>query len=349
MVIRSKTFVETYEEDLSLFRTIWIRFWWLVFVLAVVCFPFVVERYTLYSINLVGIYAIGAIGLNILTGYTGQISVGHGAFIAIGAYSTTILGESALPFYVIVPVSGAIAAFIGLLVGIPCLRLRGLYLAMATMSFGFIVQYVLFHWESLTHGAFGMTAPSLEVLGFKLESGTHFYFFIFTVVFVLGFAAKNMMRMKIGRALIAIRDRDIAAKVIGVNVTRYKVMAFGISSFYAGICGSLFAYYTTHVNPEYFTLFLSIEYLAMIIVGGLGTVAGSILGAMFIGLVPEWLGVFFGYLQKSLHLAGVGYLQQFKVMSYGILIIIFLIFESGGLLAIWQRIRTGFKSWPFTY
>ena len=349
MPIRSKSFVETYQEDQSLFRTIWIKFWWIIFIISILAFPFVVGRYMLYTINLVAIYAIGAIGLNILTGYTGQISVGHAAFIAIGAYSTTILGETFLPFYVIIPLSGVIATFIGLLVGIPCLRLRGLYLAMATMSFGIIIQYVLFHWEGLTHGAFGMAAPSITFLGFKVESGKEFYFFIMIVVFLLGFAAKNMMRMKIGRAFIAIRDREIAADVIGVNLTRYKVMAFGISSFYAGISGSLFAYYTTHVNPEYFTLFLSIEYLAMIIVGGLGTILGSILGAMFIGLVPEWLGILFGFLAKTLHLGGLAFMQQFKIITYGVLIILFLIFESGGLFAIWQRIKTGFKSWPFTY
>jgi branched-chain amino acid transport system permease protein len=220
---------------------------------------------------------------------------------------------------------------------------------MATMSFGIIVQYILFQWEGLTHGALGMAAPSIAFLGFKVDTDKKFYFLILIVVFLLGFAAKNMMRMKIGRAFVAIRDRDIAADVIGVDLTRYKVMAFGVSSFYAGISGSLFAYYTTHVNPEYFTVFLSVEYLAMIIVGGMGSILGSVLGAMFIGIVPEWLRIFFGFLSQSFHLSALVFTQQLKVITYGVLIILFLIFESGGLLAIWQRIKTGFKSWPFTY
>jgi branched-chain amino acid transport system permease protein len=351
MVLRSKTFIETYQEDLSLFRTIWVRIWWTVLLISIILFPFLVGRYTLYMMNLAGIYIIGAIGLNILTGYTGQISIGHAAFIAIGSYATTILGDRVgfLPFYMIIPLSGIIAMLIGILVGIPCLRLRGLYLAMATLSFGMIVQYVLFQWESLTHGALGMAAPSMVFCGFKIDSDRKFYFLVVVIVVLLGFAAKNMMRMKIGRAFVAIRDRDIAADVIGVDLTRYKVMAFGISSFYAGISGSLFAYYTTHVNPEYFTIFLSVEYLAMIIVGGLGSILGSILGAMFIGIVPEWLRIFFGLLNETFHLSGLVFTQQLKVITYGVLIILFLIFESGGLFAIWQRTKTSFKSWPFTY
>lgn len=350
MLLRSKTFIETYQEDLSLFRTIWIKFWMAILLISIIVFPFLVGRYTLYTINLAGIYIIGAIGLNILTGYTGQISIGHAAFIAIGSYATTILGaRTALPFYVIIPLSGIVATLIGVLVGLPCLRLKGLYLAMATMSFGIVVQYILFQWDSLTHGALGMAAPSIAFLGFKVDSHRKFYFLISVIVFLLGFAAKNMMRMKIGRAFVAIRDRDIAADVIGVDLTRYKVMAFGISSFYAGISGSLFAYYTTHVNPEYFTIFLSVEYLAMIIVGGMGSILGSILGAMFIGIVPEWLRIFFGFLSQSFHLSSLVFTQQLKVITYGVLIILFLIFESGGLFAIWQRMKTSFKSWPFTY
>ncbi len=350
MVLRSKTFIETYQEDLSLFRTVWVKFWWTVFILTLLLLPFFVGRYTLYMINLVGIYIIGAIGLNILTGFTGQISIGHAAFLAIGAYTTTILGERAsLPFYILIPLSGIISTIIGIGMGIPCLRLRGLYLAMATMSFGIIIQYILFQWEGLTHGALGMAAPPINLLGIKVDSDRKFYFLITIVVFLLGFSAKNLMRMKIGRAFVAIRDRDIAAEVIGVDLTRYKVMAFGISSFYAGISGSLFAYYTTHINPEYFTIFLSVEYLAMIIVGGMGSILGSILGAMFIGIVPEWLRIFFGFLSKTFYLSGLVFTQQLKVITYGVLIILFLIFESGGLVALWQRIKTSFKSWPFTY
>jgi branched-chain amino acid transport system permease protein len=350
MIIRSRTFVENLQEELTLFRTIWSKVWLCIFLVAILFVPFIVGRYVLYIINLAGIYIIGSIGLNILTGCTGQISVGHSAFIAVGSYATAILGErTGLPFYIILPLSGVIASTIGVLVGIPCLRLRGLYLAMATLSFGIIVQFVLFHWEGLTHGAIGMTSPTITILGFKVDSGRRFYFLIMGMAFLLALVAKNMMRMKIGRAFVSIRDNDIAANVIGVNLTRYKVMAFAISSFYAGISGSLLAYYITRVSPDYFTIFLSIEYLAMIIVGGLGSILGSIFGAMFIAFVTEWLKLFIEFLAKSLNLGYFPFTKQIIVSTYGLLIILFLIFESGGLFAVYQRVKACFKTWPFTY
>jgi branched-chain amino acid transport system permease protein len=350
MAIRSKTFIESYQEDISLFRTIWVKFWLAVLFIAILLFPLIGDRYILYIITLSGISMIGSIGLNILTGYTGQISIGHSAFIAIGAYTTTIVGKwFGLSFLILIPLSGLISCLIGMIIGIPCLRLRGLYLAMATMAFGIIVEYILFHWHSLTNGPMGMPAPPLSIMGFKFDSHIRFYYFVVLVVMILAICAKNLMRMKIGRAFVAIRDRDLAASIIGVNLTYYKVLAFGISSFYAGICGSLLAYYITHINPEYFTLFLSIEYIAMIIVGGLGSILGSILGALFINLIPEGLRLLFGIIGKSYHLGGFEFTDQMRVAIYGLSIILFLIFESGGLFAIWQRIKNIFKTWPFTY
>jgi branched-chain amino acid transport system permease protein len=350
MVTRSRTFIERYEEDMALFRTIWAKFWLAFLVLGLFFCPFLCDRFTLYAINLAGISIVGAIGLNLLTGYTGQISIGHSAFIAIGAYTTSIVGNwLALPFVLLIPLSGLIAGLIGVIVGIPCLRLRGLYLAMATMAFGIIIEYILFHWDALTNGPMGMAVPSLLIMEFEIDTYVKFYFFIGTVVVLSASCAKNLTRMKIGRAFIAIRDRDIAASIIGVNLTYYKVLAFGISSFYAGICGSLLAYYMTHINPEYFNLFLSVEYIAMIIVGGMGSIAGSILGALFMTLIPETLRVLFGYLSENFGLRAFAFTDQIRVASYGLLIILFLIFEPGGLFAIWQRIKRYFKTWPFSF
>lgn len=350
MVIRSKSFVQSYEEDISLFRTIWVRFWFAILFVIMILFPVLSDRYTLYVINLSLIGIIGALGLNILIGFTGQISIGHSAFIAIGAYATTIVGERVgLPCFALIPLSGVIAGLIGVVVGFPCLRLRGLYLAMATMAFGIIVEYILFHWDSLTNGPMGMAAPSLSVMGMPLDSHLRFYYFTAIIVVLLAGAAKNLSRMKIGRAFIAIRDRDIAASIIGVNLTYYKVLAFGISSFYGGVCGSLLAYYTTHVNPEYFNLFLSVEYIAMIIVGGMGSISGSILGALFITIVPEALRVLFGFLSNAFELRELQFTDQVRVACYGTVIILFLIFEPGGLAGIWLRVKKYFKTWPFTY
>jgi len=350
MVIRSKTFVEYYDEDITLFRTIWSRFWLALLITIMLLFPLASDRYSLYVINITGICIVGAIGLNILTGYTGQISIGHAAFIAVGAYSTTILGEllGVTPL-ILIPLSGFIAGLMGVVIGFPCLRLRGLYLAMATMAFGIIIEYILFHAHNLTNGPMGMASPPLSIFGFKLDSHIRFYYFIGGVVVVLAACAKNLMRMKIGRAFIAIRDRDIAANIIGVNLTYYKVLAFGISSFYAGICGSLLAYYMTHINPEYFNLFLSVEYIAMIIVGGMGSILGAILGAFFITLVPEALRILLGFISAQFDLKGIVFTDQVKVASYGLFIILFLILEPGGLYAIWLRVKNYFRTWPFTF
>jgi len=350
MVVRSRTFVETYREDISLFRTIWIRFWFALLLTVILLIPVVGDRYALYILNISGICIIGAIGLNILIGYTGQISIGHGAFIAIGAYTTAILGNwIQLPSVCLITLSGVISGIMGVIIGIPCLRLRGLYLAMATMSFGVIVEYILFHWINLTNGPIGMSVPPLSFMGLQFDSHARFYYFIVAAVIILALSAKNLTRMKIGRAFVAIRDRDIAASIIGVNLTYYKVLAFGISSFYAGICGSLLAYSMTYVNPEYFNLFLSVQYIGMIIVGGLGSIAGSVLGALFMAIVPELLGLLMAFIRDSFGLSGFEFTDQVRAATYGTLIILFLIFEPGGLFAIWQRLKIFFKRWPFSY
>jgi branched-chain amino acid transport system permease protein len=350
MVVRSKTFVESYREDISLFRTLWVRVWLVVLFAGMLVFPFISDRYTLYVINISGVNIIGAIGLNLLIGYTGQISIGHSAFIAIGSYTTAIIGQwLGLPSLILIFLSGLVAGLVGAVIGIPCLRLRGLYLAMATMAFGIIVEYVLFHWVALTNGPMGMEVPALSFMGLQLDTHIRFFYFIAILVVLLAFFAKNITRMKIGRAFVAIRDRDIAANIIGVNLTYYKVLAFGISSFYAGICGSVLAYYTTHINPEYFTLFLSVEFIAMIIVGGMGSISGSIFGGLFMTLVPEVMRLLFGFITTNFDLGGFEFTDQIRVASYGLLIILFLIFEPGGLFAIWLNVKNYFKKWPFTF
>lgn len=350
MPIRSRTFVQTYQEDICLFRTIWIRFWMALLLAAVLLMPEICDRYTLYVLNMSGICVIGAIGLNILIGYTGQISIGHAAFIAIGAYTTTIVGNwIPLPSLCLILISGLTAGIIGIFIGIPCLRLRGLYLAMATMSFCTIVEYILFHWLALTNGPMGMPAPSLSIFGFPLDSHIRFYYFIAFLVIILSLAAKNLTRMKIGRAFVSIRDRDIAASIIGVNLTYYKVLSFGLSSFYAGISGSLLAYYMTHINPEYFNLNLSVEYIGMIIVGGLGSIAGSILGALFMTIIPESLKGLFSVFCDWFGVTGFEFTDQVRFGLYGSLIIVFLIFEPSGLFGIWRNLKAFFQRWPFSY
>ncbi|MDY6881629.1 MAG: branched-chain amino acid ABC transporter permease [Desulfatiglans sp.] len=350
MAIRSKTFHESYREDIKLFETIWIKFWIGLFLVVLSVLPLIGDPYIVYLINLSCIATIAALGLNILTGFTGQISLGHAAFFAIGAYSTAIIADRLeVPFWICLPASGVLAACAGLLVGVPCLRLKGLYLAMATMSFGVVVEFVVITWENVTKGVRGMSVPTLSLLGFSLDSNNKLYYFLIVLTALAIIAATNLMRTRVGRAFIAIRDRDIAAEVIGVNLTQYKVMAFVISSFYAGVAGGLYAYVMEYIHPEHFTFLLSVQYLAMIIVGGLGSILGSVFGAVFITVIPEFIKALAQFLTLLFPVLQDKYDDGWNIAAFGLLIILFLIFEPKGLSGVWMRIKTCFKNWPYTY
>jgi branched-chain amino acid transport system permease protein len=303
--------------------------------------PLVGDPYLMYLINLSCIATVAALGLNLLTGFTGQISLGHAAFFAIGAYCTAILSSKLqLPFWICLPASGLVSALAGLLVGIPCLRLKGLYLAMATMSFGVVVEYVVITWEDVTQGVRGIGVATLDLFGYPLDSTNKLYYFLIVITALAIIAATNLVRTRVGRAFIAIRDRDIAAEVMGVNLTKYKVLAFGIGSFYAGVAGGLYGYVMEYIHPEHFTFLLSVQYLAMIIIGGLGSILGSIFGAIFITIIPEFIKGFAQFLTLLFPIVRDKYDDAWNIASFGLLIMVFLIFEPKGLFGIWIRIRS---------
>jgi branched-chain amino acid transport system permease protein len=348
--MRSRTFRESYREDIKIFQTVWVKFWLAVFLVALLALPLWGGPFLVYMANVSGIAIIAALGLNILTGFTGQISLGHAAFVALGAYTAAILATKlSLPFWITVPAGGLVSSMFGVLLGFPCLRLKGLYLAMATMSFGMVVEYAVTHAEFLTMGVRGISVPRPNLFGFVFQTETSMYYLILAFVVLLTIAAKNLMRTRLGRAFLAIRDQDVAASVIGVNLTKYKVMSFAISAFYAGVAGSLYAYSTGYLHPENFTLLLSIEYIAMIIVGGLGSILGSIFGAIFLTLTPDAISAVMGFLGKHLDFLQGRYNEEWNIAAFGLLIMLFLIAEPTGLNGIWIRIRTSFKNWPFTY
>lgn len=350
MAIRSKTFRESYYEDIKLFQTIWLKFWTAVFIIGLVLLPFLGDPYFVYLVNLSCIATVAALGLNILTGFTGQISLGHAAFLAIGAYTATNLAQRlGTPFWVNLPAAGLTAAIAGALVGIPCLRLKGLYLAMATMAFGVLVEYVVITWDGLTGGVRGMSMPAVSIAGYSLDSDEQKYFFLLSVTVLMLAAANNIMRTRIGRAFVAIRDRDVAAEAIGVNLTKYKMLAFAISSFYAGVAGALYSYTLNYIHPEHFTLLLSIQYIAMIIVGGMGSVIGTVFGSVFIVVMPEFIKMFAQALGSLVPAVAGRYDEEWNIAAFGLLIMLFLIFEPGGLYALWSRVKVGFRNWPFTY
>jgi branched-chain amino acid transport system permease protein len=345
-------FNERYEQELTIFGTSFGRLWAVIGILVLfVAIPLTCKSYTLYVINLMGIAAIAAIGLNILIGFTGQISLGHGAFFGVGAYSAAILATTlGFPFILSVLCAGAITAMVGMVFGIPSLRLKHLYLTIATLAGQFIIEYVLVHWTGLTKGSDGIFLPRAKLFGLSL-AGDRTFFFVIAICFVLmTWVATNLLRTRYGRAFIAIRDNDRAAEGMGIPIFQYKLLAFAVSSFYAGFAGALWAYYIASVTPEPFTLVLSIEYIAMIIIGGLGSIPGAVFGAVFITVLNEVLS---GATQYFMNLGGLSKIAltiaPLREFIFGLTIVLFIIFEPKGLAEVWRVIRSSFRLWPFSY
>src|SRR5476649_3082712 len=297
--------------------------------LFIVVAPLVLGEYYISILNLILIAVVGALGLNILVGYTGQISIGHGAFMSVGAYTAANLAvRLGLPFWLTLPAGGLMAAAVGVLVGIPSLRIKGLYLAIATLAGQLIIEWTINHVPAISGGAqASIQVERPRLFGHSLTTQRELYFFLLFFAVLAIVATLNLMRSRIGRAFVAVRDQDIAAEIIGIDIFRYKLVAFAISSFYAGVCGVLYTYYFGIANYEQFQLGVSIEYLAMIIIGGLGSVLGSILGAAFVALLPlvirtvmESVG---GFFFAANEMATV--VSSMRLVIFGALIIVFLV------------------------
>jgi branched-chain amino acid transport system permease protein len=344
----------TYEADMALYRLPIAR--WTVAALGILFFlviPFTLHEYFLSVANLVWIAVIGALGLNILVGYTGQVSIGHGAFMSVGAYTAANLANRlGSPWPINLLAGGLMAALIGAIVGIPSLRIKGLYLAIATLAGQLIIEWTINHVTFISGGvqaSIEVARPRLGPIVLSSQRDMYYFLLVFVVLAIVG--TMNLMRTRVGRAFIAIRDQDIAAEIIGINIFRYKLLAFAISSFYAGVTGVLYTYFLGIANYEQFQIGVSIDYLAMIIIGGLGSVLGSIFGAAFVTLLPIVIryameafgGVFFSQ-QTVLNL-----IPNLRLILFGALIIFFLIVEPEGLNRLWRNIRNYFRVWPFAY
>jgi branched-chain amino acid transport system permease protein len=339
----------TYEQDRRIFPSPAAKISIIIVGLVLLTLPLFAGKYIIFVACLCGVSVIGALGLNILTGYTGLISLGHAAFMGIGAYTAAILASQfGWPFAVTLPLAGIAAAIAGIVVGVPTLRLKGLYLVVTTLAFQFIVEHVIYHWESMTQSDKGIKLPAAAFMGWEMNSYESFYYVILVFAVLAALFTKNIAMSHTGRAFVAIRDRDIAAEIIGINLAKYKILSFVISSFIAGIAGALYAYLVGLIGPDHFTFNQSILYVAMIIVGGMGTVLGSIIGAIFMVLLPEALNAISGPLASAYpifapRIGGV------SVTAYGLVIILFLLFEPDGLFGIWLRLKRYWKTWPYTY
>jgi branched-chain amino acid transport system permease protein len=348
-IIKYKNMITSYEEDLALFRTGVQKFWFVFLLFGLSMLPWagkaVGGNYIPYLLNLLGISAIVAMGLNLLTGSAGLVSLGHAAFVAIGAYSTAFLANRlAAPFFLTIPISAIVTGCIGVVVGLPALRLKGLFLALATMAFQFIASHIILRWESITGGANGMTVPPADLGAFVFNTPIRFYYITASVAILLGLGIKNLMRSRFGRAFLAIRDSDVAAEAMGIYLARYKTMVFGVSAGCAGVAGCLMAHFMSYIGPDHFTLQLSIEYLAMIIVGGLGSILGSVLGATVLTLLPEGLRFIMDALREMNQTL---VLPDLRAVSVGAILIMMIIFEPQGLAGRWRKIKRYWTTWPF--
>jgi branched-chain amino acid transport system permease protein len=344
----------TYEADMALYPLPIAR--WTVAAIAVFFFavlPLTVHEYYLSIVNLVSIAVIGALGLNILVGYTGQISIGHGAFMSVGAYTAANFAvRLGWPWWINLLLGGLMAAVVGAIVGIPSLRIKGLYLAIATLAGQLIIEWTINHVTFISGGVqASIEVPRPTLFGYVIASQRDMYFLLLVFVALAIVGTMNLVRSRIGRAFIAIRDQDIAAEIIGINIFRYKLLAFAISSFYAGVTGVLYTYYLGIANYEQFQITVSIDYLAMIIIGGLGSVLGSIFGAAFVTLLPIVIRYAMEAFGEALFGASAVYnlVSNMRLILFGALIIFFLVVEPEGLNRLWRNIRNYFRVWPFAY
>lgn len=362
MPTQSGIYHEDYASDIQLRPTTMQRVRIGLILLLLLIAPFVADSNTIRIFNQVMIAAIGAIGLNILTGYTGQISLGQGAFLAVGAYACGLLmAFFNVPWFIALILAAFITAAIGAFFGLPSLRLKGLYLAVATLAAQQIVEWVIKRWDPIDGELDGRTTDALNIPrnalfgnpDWQLNNNEYaFYWFALVLVIIVVIVTTNLFRTHIGRAFIAIRDQDIAAEVMGVNLFRYKVLAFAISSFLVGLAGAMVALHSTAISFERFTIEVSIEYLAMIIIGGLGSVSGSIYGAAFIVILPEVLRA----LGTGIAGSDPAAIREFNRIlpfaqqgAFGLAIVLTLVIESGGIRKLWQNIKDYFRLWPFSY
>ena len=357
----------SYRQDMGLLNTRSKRVWAGALVVLALVLPFLITDDLLQLLALGFVASIGAIGLNIVTGYAGQVSLGHAFFLAIGAYTAAALsgdpngrvigfGITSLPVWLLA--AGLVAGLAGVIVAPLAVRLRGLYLAIVTLGLVFLGEHIFREWDELTGGpGVGRPAAVPELFGVRLDRANalftgpqQIYLLMFVLLVIFAVLARNLVRSRIGRAFAAVRDRDLAAAVIGVDITRYKVLAFAVSSFYAGVAGALLFVVNGFFDPGSFNLLLSVQYIAMVLIGGAGTISGAIMGALFITLLPRItreLPTVLPFISNDA--TGAITVFQVEAILYGLLIVVFLIVEPRGLFGIWVRVRNYWRTWPFSY
>ena len=335
-------FKTRYDQDIDLARHGGHRFWYTLLMVALVSAPWWLESYGLAQLTFILIYGVVGLGLMLLAGFTGLFSIGHAAFLGVGAYTQAVLASHGWPFPLSLAVAGVLSAAVGAVVGLPALRVKGIYLGIATLAFGFIVEEVLARWESVTGGNAGKSVGSVQMFGWTADTGEKFYFVCLVVAVLSTLAVLNLLRSPTGLAFVAIRDSEISAQSMGIHLARYKTLSFALSAALAGIGGALYAHMIRFLSPDQFNIVQSIDLLLMVVIGGLGSVHGAFLGAAFLIGMPQLISEVKEWLPEA-----IGQAPGLKSFVYGIVLIAFVLFEPLGLYGRWLKVRTWIQLFPF--
>jgi branched-chain amino acid transport system permease protein len=341
-------FFTTYQSEAQVFPSGFQKLMVGLFLAVLCAAPFILNTHLTSIVNLIFISVIGAVALNLLTGVCGQISLGHGAFLGVGAYAAGQCSVHGVPFLAAILTGGLVTAMVGMVFGVPSLRLKGIYLAIATLAAQLVLEYAFLHGGALTGGSNGLLLEPPSILGFSFDTEVRMYFLLLAFAAGALLMVTNIMRSKYGRAFVSIRDFYLSAEIVGVNLFRYKLVAFGVSSFLAGVAGGLWGHYTGYISAEQFNIGLSISYLAMIVIGGLGSVLGSVFGAVFIVLLPEVLTGLSNAVSAVLPDIAQ-YIVALREGVFGLTLILFLIFEPEGLAHRWRLVKAYWKLYPFAH
>jgi branched-chain amino acid transport system permease protein len=334
-------FKTSYRQDLTVWRHSGDLFWYGLLAAVMAVLPFILGTFYIGELGAVFIFAIAGVGLMLLTGYTGLVNLGHAAFLGIGAYTEAVLLTAGWPFALTLPMSGLLAGIAGVAIGIPTLRMSGLYLAIATLAFGQIVATVLEKWDSVTHGFDGMPVPIPSILGVQIQGATGVYYAALVVLVFALWIGCNILRTPLGRAMVAIRDSEISAQSMGINVALYKTIAFAVSAALTGLAGALFAHYVNFLAPDSFDILLSIQFLTIVFVGGIGSLHGVIFGTLFVRLLPQAIAIARDYLPAKLaHMPGL------EPSIFGLILVLVILFEPAGIYGRWLKIKAFFQTFP---
>ena len=335
-------FKTSYEQDIRLAKHGGHVFWYGLLVLALLTAPWWLPEYWLAQLTFMLIYGIAGLGLMLLSGFTGQLSLGHAAFLGVGAYAQGVLTNAGMPFPLAMVCAAGLAAAVGIMVGLPALRLKGIYLAIATLAFGFIVEEVLARWESVTGGNGGLFVDPPALFGYELDSSEAFYFICLVAAVLSTLGIVNLLRAPTGRAFVAIRDSEISAQSMGINLAWYKTLSFALSAALAGLAGALYAHKLQFLSPDQFSILQSIDLLLLVVIGGLGSVHGAFLGAIFLIAMPQLIAVGKDWLPDA-----IGQAPGLQAVVYGAVLVAFVMFEPLGLYGRWIKIRTWLELFPF--